>query len=622
MKFKLFRVISPLSGGKGGTLTFPPISLGILSRHLRDCGFDLDQDDLHRRWYSTASVEDTERLRRIAEDDEHMWRYLEGNADADWDWFGDIAVGLSDFETPDVFLLSMISSDLGCCVANLAFARYLKKRFGRPIVMGGEYYVHAPIYDEIERVLPLDVLDYYIIGYGEEPLERLLSILTGRPSALTFADVQGLCWIEDGKVRKNPYVTHHILVPPDFEGLPIELYRWTAECAPPDPALPAPRDELTLPFHTSTGCPYNCGFCDASGIRKMWILPPRKAVEELRTLVDRFGCRTFFFLDDTLNLSPRHINELCDGILEAGLDIQWMTCASPRGMDQATLEKMRAAGVIRVVWGLESGSDRLLSFVNKPFTLERAANVYTMAHEAGIWNGVECIVGLPTESEDEFAQTMQFLEAHAAVLDEVWAYQFYLNGISAMLTNPAKYGLSNIRRVNVGLKKDAAYGSVAASHVFDENGLCWAEKEDQLKRRHGVMLEHIARLGLYPMTWEHEQQPNLLSWCYRQCATKAEVRRLYHLYWKKLALHRTWAPAGNTGDSPEDLALEICRKVEDLQPRPKLEELWRSIYPDRWAPTYAELTADLSYERLLLIDGRLHDMLVYSRLKEALLATP
>lgn len=620
MKFKIFRVISPLSGGKEGTLAFPPISVGILTRHMRDCGFDMYPDDLHRRWYSTFSAGDTERLRQISEDDQRMWKYLEGEADEDWEWFGEKATSLSDFEEPDAFLLSMISSDLGCCVATLAFARYLKNRFNRPIIVGGEYFVHAPIYDEIERVLPLGILDYYVIGFGEEPLEHLLTIISARPTPLTLADVRGLCYMEDGKVIKNSFVTDHPLIPPDFDGLPIDLYRWTADCAPPDPNLPTPKGELTLPFHTSTGCPYNCTFCDASGIKKMWVLPPKKAVKELKNLVDRYDCRTFFFLDDTLNLSPRHINQLCDGILEEQLDIQWMTCASPRGMDEATLKKMREAGVIRIVWGLESGSNRLLEYVKKPMNLEVAAEVYAMSHEAGIWNGVECIVGLPTETEEEFEQTANFLEEHAEILDEVWAYQFYLNANSDLFTNHDKYGLTNVRRVNNGLTKDAAYGSVAASHIFDEkDGLCWAEKEEQQKRRHGVMLEHVAKLGLYPMTWEHEQQPNLLSWCYRHCSTKAEIRRLYYLYWEKLALRRTWAPSGKIADSAQELALEICREFEDHQPRPELDEMWLSCYPDKWAATYSELTPDLSYERLLLMDGRLHDKLVYSRLKERLL---
>jgi len=621
MRFKLVRVISPLSGNKHGTLAFPPISLGILTRHIRDCGFDLEQDDLHRRWYSTASKSDTQRLQHVASNEQRMWDYLEGIEDGDWEWFGEKATILSDFVEPDVFLFSMISSDLGCCVTTLAFARYLKNRFRKPIILGGEYFAYAPIYDEIDRILSLGVLDYYVIGYGEEPLECLLKIITGRASKDTLVAVPGLCYIDGGQVRKNSFTPHHPLVPPDFEGLPIHLYRWSPDCLPPERNLPVPKDELTLPFHTSTGCTYNCSFCECSGMKKMSILPPEKVVEELKKLVDRYDCHTFFFLDNTLNFSHRYVNDLCDHIINAQLDIQWMDCASTRGMDRATLEKMREAGAIRIVWGLESGSDRILEYVRKPSTLDNACNVIAMAHDVGIWNGVEIIVGMPTETEEEFRETINFLEVYAPVLDEVWVYQFYLNGNSDMFTNHGRYGITNLRRVNVGLTKDAVYASVAATHIFDEkDGCCWVEKDDQQKRRLAVMLEHVADLDLYPMTWEHEQQPNLLSWCYRQCRKKAEVRTLYRRYWEKLSLRRTWGFSGRRCDCVEELTEEIYQGFKDHDPHSGLKEIWHAVYPDKWSPFFpdAEVTPDLSYERRLLIDGRFHDKLVYSWLKEKL----
>jgi hypothetical protein len=619
MKFKIFRVISPLAGGKEGTLAFPPISLGILTQHIRDCGFNIDQDDLHRRWYSTVLAADTERLRCIAENEQRMWRYLEGGDDENWDWFGEKVLNLSDFTEPDVLMFSMISSDLGCCVATLSLARYLKKRLGKPIILGGEYFAYAPIYDEIDHVLSLGVLDYYVIGYGEEPLESLLKIMTTRGSGEVLRSVSGLCFIDDGRVRKNSFTPHHPLVPPDFEGLPISLYRWSPDCPPPDPALPMPKDELTLPFHTSTGCPYNCAFCECSGMKKMSILSPERSVEEIKRHIDRYGCRTYFLLDNTINFSPRHVNELCDRLIRARLDIQWMTCASARGMDRATLEKMREAGAIRIVWGLESSSNRLLEYVDKSVRLEDVSKVLTMAHDIGIWNGVEIIVGIPGETEEEFEKTMKFLEAHSAELDEAWAYQFYLNSNSDMFTHHDLYGITNVRRVNIGLAKNAVYAAVAATHIFDEkDGLSWSEKDEQQKRRLAVMLEHIANLDLYPMTWEHEQQPNLLSWCYRQCQTKSEVRALYHRYWEKLSIRRTWGSTGWLGDSVEDLAEEIYQAFKDRAPQLGIEGVWQRVYPDKYSPFFpdTEVTPDLSYERRLLIDGRLHDKLVFTLLKK------
>jgi hypothetical protein len=616
MKYKIVRTISLLPGVREGPLCFPPIGTGILARHLRDLGHDIAQDDLHIRWYRTASKHHREKLEHLSADERRLWNYLEGGSDPDWDWFGEKVTGLSDFQEPDVILFSLISSDSLCCKAALALARYLKKKFGKSIVVGGEYFAYAPIFYEIDRIIPLGVIDYYISGFAEKALEGLLSILSGQSSPARLADIPGLCYSDGGQVRKNPYTLFHDVVPPDFEGLPVELYRWSAPCQPPEPILTPPTDELILPFHTSTGCPFNCSFCDCSGIDKVSVLPPDAAVKELASLVDRYGCRTFFFLNNTLNISRGYIKQLCSRIIKSKLDIQWFDCGTVRGVDKEVLIKMREAGVIRIVWGLESGSNRVLKYVKKPITLDQASSVFTMAHEVGIWNGVEIIVGMPTETDNEFRETMAFLEAHTDVIDEVWPNPFYLNSNSDMCRNPSAYGLFNVLPVNRGLTKNELRGSFAASFIFDEmNGLCWREKEDQLEQRIGEITEHIMKLGLYPMAWEHEQQPNLLSWCYRQCRSKSEVQRLYRSYFPKLALHK-WKAAGWQAESLETLADEILREIHrrKLNDLP-LEKTWNEISPERYSPTYKNLEP----EQAMLVDGKFHDMQLYAKVKKALL---
>ncbi|GEM_PF-1083541 len=621
MKFKLFRVVSPLSGGKKGTLAFPPISLGILYRYLRECHFDIEQDDLHCRWHHEMPVQDNRKLLSISNDEQRMWKYLKGNRDEGWEWFGQKVLELSDFETPDVFLFSIISSDIQCCRATLAFAGFLKRRFNKPIIIGGEYFAYAPIYYMIEPVLSLGIADYYILGYAEKSLEQLLSVISGKASRGLLREVQGLVYFENNQTCKNSFLLKHAVVPPAFDGLPIELYRWSAEIEPPGQTFQAPVLELTLPFHTSTGCPHNCSFCDCSGMEKGTILEPQVIVDELQNLVNRYNCHTFFFLDNTINISKRYINDLCDRIIEARLDIRWMACGSVHGMDEATLVKMHKAGVTRIVWGLESGSSRVLNYVKKPFKLEHASKVFKIAHEVGIWNGVDIIVGIPTETEAEFRDTLDFLESHVDVLDEVWPYQFYLNSASDMCKNPSAYRLTNLRPVNRKLAKDAVNGSVCASYVFDElDGYRWEEKEIQIKKRMVVLLENLVKWRLYPMGLEHEQQANLLSWCYRQSANKADIRRLYHTYWERLAINRTWWSEKGRAISVAEVAEELFKEMDstDLSDL-KFDEYWKYIYPEEYMPFYPELSPELSYKNSLLIDGMYHDMLVYSKLKGKLL---
>ncbi len=619
MKYKLFRVISPLAGNKKGTLTFPPISLGIIYRHLKDNNFNISQDDLHCLWHKRYPSKYNEKLLSISNDEKQLWNYIEGNSDADWEWFGQLVIELSDFKSPDIFLFSLISSDLQCCRATLALAFYLKKRFNKKIILGGEYFAYAPIYYIIDKVFLYNIIDYYIIGYAEDALVKLLNVVSNGKSIKNLNDIPGLVYLHNNKVEKNPLALEHQVVPPSFDGLPIDFYKWSAKCIYPD----LPNNELTLPFHLTTGCPHNCSFCDCSGIKKMSVYSPKDAVFEIKQLVKKHDCKTIFFLDNTINISKHFITELCNEIIKEKLNIQWMACGSVCGMDKTTLMKMRKSGAIRIVWGLETGSNRLLQFIKKPFSLEKAIDIFKFSHEIGIWNGVDIIVGLPTETNSEFHETLHFLDNYSDILDEVWVYQFYLNTMSDMCNNAADYGILNLQPVNRTLTKDAVNGSVCASYVFDEiNGLKWKAKEKQLKSRMGKILMHIAKLKLYPMGLEHEQQANLLSWCYRQSHDKDVIKNLYHQYWEKLQIHRTWKPAGYKAENVIGLSHELLELFNDEKEKERnleFDNFWKKIYPEKYMPFYQELPEEISYPESLLIDGMFHDMLIYSRIKKMLI---
>lgn len=53
---------------------------------------------------------------------------------------------------------------------------------------------------------------------------------------------------------------------------------------------------------------------------------------------------------------------------------------------------------------------------------------------------------------------------------------------------------------------------------------------------------------------------------------------------------------------------------------PLVDLLWGQVYPDNYLPFYPERGPHLSYASSLMIDGRYHDALLYSKLKNAFLA--
>ncbi|OAB55266.1 hypothetical protein AY600_13840 [Phormidium willei BDU 130791] len=611
MRYTLVRTIGLCEGVNRGTLAFPSIGTGILAAHLRGLGYEVAQDDLHARWYAQADATAQARLAALSADVPRLWAHLAGPPDPEWLEFCAWACAAAELETCDTALISLISADSQCVVLSLALSHYLRTRLGKTTVVGGEYFAYSPILYEIERVLRAGALDYYVGGYGETPLARLLPVLEGRAGPETRAAIPGLHYLESaGALQANPFVAEHDLVLPDFDGLPLELYRWTPRSPPPrdelpQGELPRPEGELTLPYHTSTGCPYNCAFCECSLMRKVKFASGSEAAARMAETAGRAGAGTLFMLDNTFNFSKRFVVEFCEELIRQDRGLHWMNCASARNMDAQTLRLMRRAGAVRLVWGLESGSRRILEFINKPTDLDEVEAVLAAAHEAGIFNGIEIIVGLPTESEAEFAETLDFIDRNAAHIDEVWPNAFYLNSHSAMRVDGARYGIAETRDVNRSLMKDQVPGSFAATYTFDEaDGLSWADKQRQLEDRMGRMVAFIAERGLYPMAWEHEQQPNLLSWCYRQAGDKAEAVALYRAYWERLALE-PWQHRGFRAESLSGLAEELRRHYPPA--------VARALVRGDFTPTYAGLETGTS----LMIDGRLHDARLLSLLEAA-----
>jgi radical SAM superfamily enzyme YgiQ (UPF0313 family) len=79
---------------------------------------------------------------------------------------------------------------------------------------------------------------------------------------------------------------------------------------------------------------------------------------------------------------------------------------------------MRAAGCRLVMFGLETGSQRLLDRLGKRMTLEQCALAVRIARQAGLKVAAGFMLGLPTETEEETKRTIAF--ARRLKLDYAW----------------------------------------------------------------------------------------------------------------------------------------------------------------------------------------------------------
>jgi radical SAM superfamily enzyme YgiQ (UPF0313 family) len=246
-------------------------------------------------------------------------------------------------------------------------------------------------------------VDFVCRGDGEQLLLDLLERLDDPH------DVAGLTWAKNGRVVNNPgrpMERHLDQWPfPDRESLPLDF----VESMPLDVPAVLSMERFTT-MQTSRGCPWPCVFCDIPIFNegKWRARSARHVVEELKYL-EAHGYGSVYFVDDHFLLQPKRIDAICQGVTDARLTIQWGIEGRVDSVAQHLFPAMAKAHCRTVMFGIESGSQKILDRLKKDQTLDDVTKAVTNAKKAGI----EIVhgfftVGNPDETVEDMRATFDF----------------------------------------------------------------------------------------------------------------------------------------------------------------------------------------------------------------------
>jgi anaerobic magnesium-protoporphyrin IX monomethyl ester cyclase len=246
-------------------------------------------------------------------------------------------------------------------------------------------------------------VDFVCRGDGEQLLLDLLANFDNPQ------DVASLTWMKNGQVIQNPNRAMERQLDqwpfPDRESLQLDY----VESMPLDvPVVLSMRRFTTM--QTSRGCPWPCIFCDIPIFNegKWRARSPQHVVAELKYL-EGLGYESVGFVDDHFLLQPKRIEAICNGIMEEKLSIRWGIEGRVDSVAQHLFPAMAKANCGAMMFGIESGSQKILDRLKKEQTLDQVTTAVKNAKKAG----VEIVhgfftVGNPDETIEDMEATFDF----------------------------------------------------------------------------------------------------------------------------------------------------------------------------------------------------------------------
>lgn len=269
------------------------------------------------------------------------------------------------------------------------------------LIFGG---VHPTLYPK--KTIQEEFIDYVVVGEGELPLLSILNTVK-KNDAGAINNISGLVYLDkNGSVCMNSCqeAFDYAQMPPfDYSLLDKKI-------------LDAYKEEGNyFPLLTSRGCPYRCAFCINVVTKNIkWRgFDAERAVFEIERLVG-MGFRKIWFWDENFFVNKKRLLDMIDLLSQKNISFEGYVAGradyiSDGYLNADLLNRIKNCGFVRMGFGFESGSQRILDYLQKDITTEQIVNASLKCSQAGIRVSASFMIGVPAETKADIRKTVEII---------------------------------------------------------------------------------------------------------------------------------------------------------------------------------------------------------------------
>lgn len=254
-------------------------------------------------------------------------------------------------------------------------------------------------------------------------------------------------------------------------------------------------------IETSRGCRQKCNYCSIkimySGTYRAYsvqrVIDDLKLAKQVNPNVTQIA-----IVDDNITLDVERFGELCDQIVEHGLnDMKYFAQCSPIGISKSEelVKKMKRANFTSVFLGIENNNAKNLKFLGKGDTTDHAriATQYLNKHDIAVWGGI--MIGLP----DDTAETVS----------DIYRYQYSLGVMMYACQIVTPYPETELR------ENYAKQGLIVNTDQYEMYDGYWPN----------IKTNHLSQFDLYYYRFLQEIKYYLLYRCFNRFIRRNFPRR-------------------------------------------------------------------------------------------------